>query len=588
MNFEEFINYYTLNAPQIMWFLGAGASRSAGMPSASDIIWDLKRKQYCLKENREITDNELSNEAVRKKIQNYFDALGSPPLWSEDEYAYYFKLVLSDNPALHQKYLEGKLNPSQVSINSGHRVLAAMMAMNQARILFTSNFDNVFEIAYAFMTGKDLQAFNLNGSYAALNALNNETFPIYAKMHGDFRYFEMKNLPDQLKSNDVEIENCFINACSRYGLVVSGYSGRDKNIMSAFDKALENNNAFPKGLFWITSVQGHIFPAVTALIEKAKIRGINAHIIEADTFDALLSAIWKQLNPKSAEFDQKIRRAIFEIPKISRSTSQGSYPLIRTNAFPIIAMPETCLSIEPVSSINMFDFKQKIIAAQTSAIMVKERTILAWGADEEINKVISKTEIKSSEVIQLKDYTNEFGYNTLMHSFYNRAISRAIIRDKPLMLRKKDNSFYAVISSKHEKFNSIEPDLKKALKYYDYNRQSWVEPINLAGKVIGLADTYWMECVQISFEYFDNRFWIVLVPDIWIEPSINRRDARDFLSNKKKLRFNQTQNGLLDVWKKILFGPDKQVTLKGFNDEVINNAIFTIDTTSAYSFREKQ
>jgi hypothetical protein len=558
------------------------------MPSASDIIWDLKRKQYCLKENREITDNELSNEAVRKKIQNYFDALGSPPLWSEDEYAYYFKLVLSDNPALHQKYLEGKLNPSQVSINSGHRVLAAMMAMNQARILFTSNFDNVFEIAYAFMTGKDLQAFNLNGSYAALNALNNETFPIYAKMHGDFRYFEMKNLPDQLKSNDVEIENCFINACSRYGLVVSGYSGRDKNIMSAFDKALENNNAFPKGLFWITSVQGHIFPAVTALIEKAKIRGINAHIIEADTFDALLSAIWKQLNPKSAEFDQKIRRAIFEIPKISRSTSQGSYPLIRTNAFPIIAMPETCLSIEPVSSINMFDFKQKIIAAQTSAIMVKERTILAWGADEEINKVISKTEIKSSEVIQLKDYTNEFGYNTLMHSFYNRAISRAIIRDKPLMLRKKDNSFYAVISSKHEKFNSIEPDLKKALKYYDYNRQSWVEPINLAGKVIGLADTYWMECVQISFEYFDNRFWIVLVPDIWIEPSINRRDARDFLSNKKKLRFNQTQNGLLDVWKKILFGPDKQVTLKGFNDEVINNAIFTIDTTSAYSFREKQ
>ena len=110
MELEEFINYYILNAPQIMWFLGAGASRSAGMPSATDIIWDLKRKHYCLKENREITDNELSNEAVRKKIQNYLVSNGCPPMWAEDEYAYYFNLVFGDNPQLHQKYLEQKCN----------------------------------------------------------------------------------------------------------------------------------------------------------------------------------------------------------------------------------------------------------------------------------------------------------------------------------------------------------------------------------------------------------------------------------------------------------------------------------------------
>src|SRR5690606_22251811 len=139
--------------------------------------------------------------------------------------------------------------------------------MQMSRLVFTTNFDNVLETAYAFMTGQNLHAFDLNGSYAAMNALNNEVFPIYAKMHGDFRYFEMKNLPEQLVNNDAEIEKCFVQATSRFGLVVAGYSGRDTNVMAAFEKALQNENAFPKGLFWITSVQGQVFPAVEELIK---------------------------------------------------------------------------------------------------------------------------------------------------------------------------------------------------------------------------------------------------------------------------------------------------------------------------------
>lgn len=56
--------------------------------------------------------------------------------------------------------------------------------MKLARVIFTTNFDAVVETVYAFMTGTDLQAYNLNGSYAALLALNNKSFTFYAKMHG--------------------------------------------------------------------------------------------------------------------------------------------------------------------------------------------------------------------------------------------------------------------------------------------------------------------------------------------------------------------------------------------------------------------
>jgi hypothetical protein len=51
-----------------------------------------------------------------------------------------------------------------------------------------TNFDSVMEKAMARVAGKDLHAYHLEGSHTAVAALNNEEFPIYCKLHGDFRY----------------------------------------------------------------------------------------------------------------------------------------------------------------------------------------------------------------------------------------------------------------------------------------------------------------------------------------------------------------------------------------------------------------
>lgn len=41
---KEFLQHVTQNLSHMAWFLGAGASRAAGMPSAWDITWDLKKQ----------------------------------------------------------------------------------------------------------------------------------------------------------------------------------------------------------------------------------------------------------------------------------------------------------------------------------------------------------------------------------------------------------------------------------------------------------------------------------------------------------------------------------------------------------------
>src|SRR4051794_14500939 len=73
------------------WFLGAGASRSAGLPSATDILWDLKRHYYCREENQEITRQDIQNDPVRDRIQTFMESRGFPAEWAEAEYETYFE-----------------------------------------------------------------------------------------------------------------------------------------------------------------------------------------------------------------------------------------------------------------------------------------------------------------------------------------------------------------------------------------------------------------------------------------------------------------------------------------------------------------
>ena len=46
MDISAFLRLFQLRSKQIMWFLGAGASRAAGIKTAGDMIWDFKQRLY--------------------------------------------------------------------------------------------------------------------------------------------------------------------------------------------------------------------------------------------------------------------------------------------------------------------------------------------------------------------------------------------------------------------------------------------------------------------------------------------------------------------------------------------------------------
>jgi len=355
MKETEFIQHYVAHAPQIMWFLGAGTSRSAGMPTATDIIWDLKRSYYCREERQDIQRHDINKQTIKDKIQQYADSKGFPALWSTEEYSFYFQLMFKDDYAAQQAYLVEQLNSQKISLNVGHRALAGLIEMAKAKIIFTTNFDEVIETAHSVVTGKPLNSFHLEGSYAALQALNSEQFPIYAKLHGDFRYKSLKNLEQDLKTNDEEIQKCFVNACSRYGMVVVGYSGRDKNVMEMLNSAVDAGNPFPQGLFWAMPPHANIAEDVNALIAKAQAKGIKTAIVEIDTFDSLLSRIWLLMPNRSLTLDSKVQTAKSRVVNITPPASTKNFPILKTNALEIVKWPGACKAVKYSEPITLAD-----------------------------------------------------------------------------------------------------------------------------------------------------------------------------------------------------------------------------------------
>ena len=274
----EFTSLFCARPQNFAWFLGAGASASAGLPTATDVLWDLKRRYYCREENQDISRQDLQNEAIRTKIQSFMGSRGFPALWAENEYPSYFEKIFGEDKERQRQYLKGILSEEKATLSVGNRVLGALIAGGFCRAAFTTNFDSIVEKAVAEVAGQSLSAYHLEGSHAANQALNNEEFPIYCKLHGDFRYDSLKNLPADLATQNTALAQCLVNAGNRFGFAVTGYSGRDKSVMDLFGAVLNTSNPFPHGLFWTGLKGSQPHPAVNELLERARAKGTQLRI----------------------------------------------------------------------------------------------------------------------------------------------------------------------------------------------------------------------------------------------------------------------------------------------------------------------
>lgn len=580
MDQPEFTGIYCARPENFAWFLGAGASRAAGLMTATDIIWDLKKRYYCREENQELDRQDIQNQAVRDRIQSFMASRGFPAEGADGEYATYFEKIFGTDKERQRKYLKAVLSEDKVTLSVGNRVLAALMSEQRVRAVFTTNFDTVVERAFAEVTGGSLAAYHLEGSASAVQAINNEEFPLYVKLHGDFRHDSLKNLSADLATQNKDLVRCLTIAGSRFGFVVSGYSGRDASVMAAFRAVLAGSNPFPHGLFW-TGVKGAPVPEpVAALLADVRARGITAEYIEIETFDALLLRLWRNIEGANRKLDAKIRKVRLTTIDIPIPPTGACDPLIRTNALPLISLPSQCLALSfraPKMSEEMRAIRDK---AKARIILARSRDGWCWG-DEEVIKTTFGADLKTMAPVSIPADLSSPD-NLHLKGFIEEAIVSALAIGKPLIRQSTRQGSFLIANPAAPTKDALAP-LAKVVS-------------GTGGNVFGLKtaptdgsapeQVRWAEALRVSLELKNGRHWLLIKPDIWIWPRFARKDATDFIDTRRKDRFNAKYDALLSAWIQIILGTAKAnatVSVKAFTSgSDAANPSFTIGSRTAY------
>lgn len=574
MDEASFMLKFSQNPEGYAWFLGAGTSRSANLPTAADIIWDLKLQHYCIKQNQDLRAHDISNSAVRLKIQSYMDGLGYPALWDPTEYSFYFDKIFGADYAAQQKYIAGQLDPSKTALCIGHRALAAMMGMGATKAVFTTNFDEVIEKAYAFVHSQPLSVFHLEGSYAALEALNAGKHPIYAKIHGDFRYQSIKNLSADLISNDEKIRQCLIAACTRFGLVVSGYSGRDANVMQMLHDVLAQNNPYPHGLFWTVTSVKNVSTEVQALLIAAQAKGVKTGLVEAGTFDSLLAKIWRQLKPRSDDLDKKVYTGKAVPVNIALPEPGTGLPILRTNALAITVTPGMWGVVNTNSPITYQEMNQRLERVSPDITATHDGSVIFFGRKSEATKLFTGTEIKDITSSEIGSALAQVKKSKSMKAFFEKALIAALVEGKPVQLRRDKGKVYYVVVDSSKSADSFYDPLRAAL--------TGKFPPKLSGAVSRKSDLYWSEAISLKLEERNDQLWLMLRPEIWVSPMVRRHEAVDYIRERRRFRYNPMSSQILDAWIKMLCGERNQEISVIYRPESEFPAEFKILTRTAY------
>jgi len=214
----ELVTRVCFRPQQFAWLIGAGASAVAGLPTAWDIIWDLKRRYYRREENQDVSRQDLQVPAIRTRIQSYMLSRGFPSEGDPEEYTTYFQKIFDDNKELQREYLTATLSEDDVTLSAGNRVLGALLTTGRTCAVFTTNFDTVVERAVAEISGRSLGAYHLEGAKSANKALSNDEFPFYCKLHGDFRHDSIRNLRTDLAVQNEDLSRALISQLTSAGL----------------------------------------------------------------------------------------------------------------------------------------------------------------------------------------------------------------------------------------------------------------------------------------------------------------------------------------------------------------------------------
>ncbi len=567
---DDFARRFSLRAENLMWLLGAGASASAGIPTASDMVWEFKQQLFV--SQRRVSPQmvaDLSNPVIRAQLQAYIDSSEHlPPSGALDEYATLFEAAYPAETD-RRAYLDAKMAGAKSSY--GHLALATFMRARLTRLVWTTNFDSLVADACAkvYAATGPLATVALDAPDLAVQLIGDGRWPIEIKLHGDFRSRRLKNTGDELRHQDVRLRQVMIDSCRRFGLVVAGYSGRDDSIMGALEEALDHTGAFPAGLFWLHRGVDPPLPRVGQLLARADGAGVEAALVPVENFDEALRDLVRLKN----DIDTKIldtfaveRRRWTDAPSPS---GERGWPVVRLNALPVVQTPTVCRRV--VCQVGGFaEVREAVQQAGVNVLAARTRAgVLAYGTDADVRNAFERHSITDFDLHTIE--TKRLRYESGERGLLRDALTRAIMRQHSL-----------------DVFHRRSTDLLAPTDPKDAN---WIPLQRLVGALSGTVEDHpelrWREGIGIRLDWADDRLWLLVDPRTVFDgiTDENKGVAADLARERTVKRYNRQLNDLIAFWADLLAGDGSDLRALGIGDGV--DATFRLSTETGFSWRAR-
>ena len=372
-------------------FLGAGASVSSGIPSAKSCIWEWKRNLF-LTNNPGLEEqfSELTLLSVQRRIQQWLSKQGIYPEENSDgEYGFYIKqcFPIADD---RRAYFQEKVRNAQPHI--GYRLLCHLAQADFIRSVWSTNFDGLPARAAANFP---LSPFEVGiDSQERVRRHIGKGELLCVSLHGDYRYDELKNTPDEVQKQEETLRNALIDELSQRSLIVSGYSGRDQSIIEALYAAYDTGSAGT--LYWCGYGEGDVPEAIRDLINHARVHNQHAYYIPSLGFDDLmtrlslhcldgaqLESVRKDIS--ELDCDDLLERKPFNIPECRAHT------IVKSNAFEVDCPTEVFtfdLKVWPTE--RVWSWLREQIGTRTIVAVPFNSKIFALGTVGDIKKVFGE------------------------------------------------------------------------------------------------------------------------------------------------------------------------------------------------------
>ena len=547
LDFDAFIRSFVQNRDTSFAFLlGAGASITSGIPSANDCIWDWKKQIFCSSQKSVPTFIDPKSDTCKNIIQKWLDSQGKfPPLGDSNEYYFYAEkaLQIEDDRV---KYFEHLAQGKQPYI--GYKFLCLLNKYGIVKSIWTTNFDGLVERAAhnAFITPICINLDCADRIYRTESS--NELLCI--SLHGDYKYSSLKNTSKELDSQ----HPTFVAALKRYfndkNLIVIGYSGRDKSLMSALTEAFSEKGS---GRIYWCGYGNEISSDVSTLLKTARNANREAFYIDTDGFDKTMLSLVSNCFSSDVEKQAEIKSIMESIPE-ENDISPFSIHITRTNKYlksnlyPIIFPKELFqFEIEYKEGEKPWAFLREKIKDQNIMAVPYKQKVYALSTGSAINNIFGSR--LKGDIERIPISIDDIEQNSSYRELFLRATLQSIATIRGLNVDIRHNTL-------------------------------WLPAIfrNDNGTLIH-------EAIECSLVFVPQQKYALLSmrPTIYIENSraVSKEKKQEYARMYLDKMWNQAYSNKLIQWENIVFGNARlifefpQNSGSGFKFQISNNSGFS-------------